>query len=248
MTDKPVPPSRRRSTRVPLADRAYDELLLQVISGRRAPGERLNIGALSREMDLSATPIREALARLEPTGFVRRDPLRGYEVAPLLSPTEVVQLMDARLMLEPAFASAAAEHATADFLEELVDTIEAMEQAGDVTDPEALKGSWFADETFHKLISAQTGNPFAQRAFEAMGSQLQRFRFSGRAGRTHAVAAAQEHRQVYEAIRRGDAAAAAELMRAHIEEAKRRTLTDERAVSTGEAEQSTLVEDALNNA
>lgn len=92
MTDNSVPPSRRRSTRVPLADRAYDELLLQMISGRRPPGDWLNTYALAREMNLSATPVREALARLEPTGFVRRHPSRGYEVAPLLTATEISTL------------------------------------------------------------------------------------------------------------------------------------------------------------
>lgn len=234
MTEKRVPPSRRRSTRVPLADRAYDELLLQVISGRRPPGDWLNINALSRELNLSATPIREALARLEPTGFVRRHPLRGYEVAPLLSPTEIVQLMDARLLFEPAFAAEAAAHATPAFLGQLVDTIRSMEHAGDVADPESLKESWLADESFHTLISKNTGNPFFHQSFAALGNQLQRFRLSGKAGRTHALEAAQEHRVIYDAISSGDATAAAELMSAHLEEARRRTLDDERAVSEAE--------------
>ncbi|RZU66849.1 GntR family transcriptional regulator [Microterricola gilva] len=230
MTEDHVPPSRRRSTRVPLADRAYEELLLQVIRGRRPPGDWLNIHALSRELNLSATPIREALARLEPTGFVRRNPLRGYEVAPLLSPTEIQQLMDARLLFEPAFAAEAATSSTPAFLQQLVDTIESMEHAGDVTNAESLKESWLADESFHTLLSANTGNPFIHRAFTALGSQLQRFRFSGRAGRTHALEAAKEHREILEAIRRGDGVAAAELMRSHIESARQRTLADERAV------------------
>jgi DNA-binding GntR family transcriptional regulator len=231
VTENRVPPSRRRSTRVPLADRAYDELLLQVISGQRPPGDRLNIGALSREMNLSATPIREALARLEPTGFVRHHSLRGYVVAPLLSPTEIEQLMDARLLFEPVFAAEAAADPSPEFLEQLIDTIDSMERAGDVTDAEVLKQSWLADESFHTLISTRTRNPFIHHAFAALGSQLQRFRLSGEAGRTHALEAAQEHRAIYEAISSGDASAAEELMRSHIEEARRRTLVDERAVS-----------------
>lgn len=236
MSEERVPPSRRRSTRVPYADRAYDELLLQMIGGRREPGDRLNIGALSREMGLSATPIREALARLEPTGFVLRHPLRGYEVAPLLSPTEIVQLMDARLLFEPSFAGEATTKADPEFLAQLLATIETMERAGELADPETLKASWVADESFHTLISAQTGNPFTHRAFAALGSQLQRFRLSGRAGRTHALEAAAEHRGIYDAIAGGDVEAAERLMRAHIEEARRRTLTDERAASAGTAE------------
>ncbi|MGF2949700.1 GntR family transcriptional regulator [Microbacterium alcoholitolerans] len=216
---------------MPLADRAYDALLLQVIGGERPPGDWLNIGALSREMGLSATPIREALARLEPTGLVRRNPLRGYEVAPLLSPAEIVQLMDARLLFEPTFAAAAAANATPEFLAQIMETIESMEKTGEHSDAEALKNSWIADERFHTLISFQAGNPFSRRAFEGLGSQLQRFRLSGRAGRTHALEAAHEHRDIYAAIARGDSETAAALMRAHVEHARRRTLTDERVVA-----------------
>ncbi|MFK4728299.1 GntR family transcriptional regulator [Agromyces mediolanus] len=214
---------------MPYADRAYDALLLQMISGEREPGDRLNVGALSREMELSATPIREALARLEPTGFVLRHPLRGYEVAPLLSPTEIGQLMDARLLFEPSFAAEATAKATPEFLAGLLASIETMERAGALADPETLRASWIADESFHSLISAQTGNPFTQRAFAALGSQLQRFRLSGRAGRTHALEAAAEHRGIYDAIRDGNGDRAVGLMRAHLEEARRRTLADERA-------------------
>lgn len=230
MSENRVPPSRQRSTRIPLADRAYEALLLQVIGGDRRPGDWLNIGALSREMGLSATPLREALARLEPTGLVRRNPLRGYEVAPLLSSEEVGQLMDARLLFEPAFAASASDAADADFLSQLMETILTMEEAGETTDPEALKKSWIADELFHTLISIQAGNPFTRRAYEGLGSQLQRFRLSGKAGRSHALEAAGEHREIYDAISRGDAAAAADLMHAHVESARMRTLTDADAV------------------
>lgn len=229
MSENRVPPSRQRSTRVPLADRAYEALLLQVIGGNRPPGAWLNIGALSREMGLSATPIREALARLEPTGLVRRNPLRGYEVSPLLSPTEIGQLMDARLLFEPSFAAEASARADAGFLQQLMDTITTMESAGEVTDPEALKASWIADEHFHSLISIQAGNPFTRRAYEGLGSQLQRFRLSGTAGRTHALEAAHEHREIYDAIAQADHERARELMRTHVEKARQRTLTDERA-------------------
>lgn len=231
MSEKRVPPSRRRSTRIPLTDRAYESLLLQVIGGDRPPGEWLNIGALSRQMGLSATPIREALARLEPSGLVRRNPLRGYEVAPLLSPTEIVQLMDARLLFEPSFTADATANSTAEFLTQLMSTITTMEETGEITDPEALKASWIADEAFHTLISIQAGNPFSRRAYEGLGSQLQRFRLSGHAGRTHALEAAGEHRDIHDAIARGDGLGAAELMRAHVEAARTRTLTDANAVS-----------------
>lgn len=224
-----VPPSRRRSTRVPLADRVHDALLVQFMNGSRPPGQRLNIEKLSRELNLSPTPIREALARLEHTGFVRREALRGYEVAPLLTPTEIVQLMDARLLLEPTLAAEATKRCTPEFLAELAETIDVMEQVGEVSDGDALRQCWLADESFHALISRQAGNPFIERAYQSLGGQLQRFRLIGEAGVSHAHSAAHEHRMVYEALSTSDAQEAAQRMRLHIESAKRRTLEDERA-------------------
>src|SRR5580692_5971079 len=54
--------SRRASGRLPLADSVYDRLLGQFMDGTRTPGEPLNIATISRELDVSQTPIREALA------------------------------------------------------------------------------------------------------------------------------------------------------------------------------------------
>lgn len=234
MSEHRVPPSRRRSTRVPLADRAYEGLLLQIIGGQLAPGDRLNIGGLSREMGLSPTPIREALARLEPSGFVRRHAIRGYEVSPLLTPEEISEQLDARQVFEPAFTAAATAACTPEFLGRLAETIDTMERAGTVTDAASLKESWVADDAFHTLISEQAGNPFARQAFVALGSQLQRFRVSGQAGRTHAIEAAQEHREIYAAIASGDEQEAAALMHQHIEHARHRTLVDASAVAAAE--------------
>ena len=227
--DTRIPPSRRRSTRVPLADKVHDMLLVQFMNGKRPPGQRLNIEKLSRELDLSPTPVREALARLEHTGFVRREALRGYEVAPLLGPTEIVQLMDARLLLEPSLVAEATTRCTPEFLDELAETIGVMEKVGDeIADGESLRQCWLADESFHALISRQAGNPFIERAYQSLGGQLQRFRLIGEAGMSHAHSAAHEHRRIYEALSAGDAAEASARMRLHIESAKQRTLTDEK--------------------
>ena len=121
--------ARERSSRVPLADSVYQTLFDQFLDGTRAAGEPLNIAVLSDELEVSQTPIREALARLEHTGLVRREPLKGYRVAPLLTEAELIQLMDARVLLEPALTTEAGKRVTPDFLQELLDTIVALNKA-----------------------------------------------------------------------------------------------------------------------
>ncbi len=214
------------STRIAIADRVYDTLSAQFMSGQRAPGERLKLHLLSRELDVSPTPIREALARLEHTGFIERHSQRGYAVARLLHSDEIAQLMDARLLLEPAMARAATTRSSEEFLSHLAETIAVMDNAGHGADGETLRKCWMADEQFHGLIADQSGNPFIAKAYRSLGGQLQRFRIIGKSGVSHARSARVEHEAVYAAIAAGDSEGAAEAIGRHLTNAKGRALAD----------------------
>ena len=100
MTSQPIP-RLRRST---LGEDVYETLTALVMQHTLAPGDRLNIDALARELEVSPTPVREALARLESDGLVRKRPLAGYTATPLLTRQEFEELFDMRLVLEPATA------------------------------------------------------------------------------------------------------------------------------------------------
>lgn len=221
-----TPPSRKRSKRIPLADRTYQLLVDQFMSGQHPPGKPLNIDAIARDLEISATPVREALARLEHTGLVEREPLRGYRVAALLTEREITQLMELRLLLEPALAAHAAREATKGFTTEILATIDTMHQAStDIPSGTSLRRCWASDEAFHRLITRQAGNKFAQRAYEALGGQLQRFRLLADANTSQSIAATDEHRQIYTAIIEHDPKAASEHMKGHIINATQRMLS-----------------------
>jgi DNA-binding GntR family transcriptional regulator len=215
------------SAKRPIADQMYDVLLQQLLSGRRGAGESLNIGALARELDVSQTPLREAFARLEHTGLVQREALRGYRVAPMMTPREIEQLMEARLTLEPGLARKAAVNTTPEFLRKLRASLEQFERSADAADMEADRFDmyWRSDHEFHTLIAAQSGNAFLAMAYEALGGQIQRFRLFSKFGRTGARFAAPEHRRIFEALEVGDGDAAAEAMAAHVTSATHRLLT-----------------------
>ncbi|WP_410652730.1 GntR family transcriptional regulator [Amycolatopsis sp. cmx-4-54] len=228
--------SPRKSGRQPLADRMYDVLLGQFTDGRWAAGEPVNIGALSRELDVSQTPLREALARLEHTGLVRREALKGYRVAPLLTEFELVKLMDARLVLEPALAYEAARRTTPEFLGEVLESVDDLARAATSPDTEVFSAYWTIDERFHLLIAAQADNPFLEKAYRSLGGQVQRFRFFAKLGSARGAPglAAEEHHAVYDALAAGEADEAAARMRRHIENAKQRVLDDRKSVEAAE--------------
>jgi len=222
--------SKREARRETLADKVYGLLLDQLMGGTREPGEPLNIVTLSRELEASQTPIREALARLEHTGLVRREALKGYRVAPLFSERELIKLMDARLVLEPAMAFEAGRRLTPEFLEALVEPIDALASVMEEPTAQSFRLYWSSDERFHGLIAKQVDNPFIEMAYQSLGGQVQRFRLVVELGLADAQFAAQEHRAIYDAFVAGDANAARERMREHVENAKARALHDRKSL------------------
>ncbi|MFP7760201.1 GntR family transcriptional regulator [Marisediminicola sp. LYQ134] len=212
--------------RLMLADHVYDELLTALIDGRYSGGSPLSIDGLARELEVSQTPIREALARLESTGLVRRTALKGYRVAPLFTTEELAELTDARLVIEPVNAYLACQRVDDELVARLQDSIDDL--AASPTGPSfaEFRGYWEADERFHRLIAEHAHNQFLLSAYRALGGQVQRFRLFVGLGVTDAEHAIAEHTAILEAFARGDADEAREAMRRHIGGVKRRSLNE----------------------
>ena len=210
----------RREPGTTFADTVYDGLFNQFMSGEREADQALNIPALAREFDVSQTPVREALARLEHTGLVRREPLKGYRVAPMFTEQELVKLMEARFIIEPALAIEAAQRVTPEFLIELERTVEELDLAAQ---EHSLSRHWNADDAFHGLIAKQSANPFLEAAYQAIGGHIRRFRlFATRTADTARVAAC-EHRSIIEQLKNRDPEGAAEAARTHVTNARQRS-------------------------
>src|ERR1700688_191150 len=77
-----------------LAGEVYEYIKNQLMDQQIQPGGRINIDQLARQLQVSQTPIREALARLEAEGLMTKEPLRGYSSTPLLDPASFQQLYE----------------------------------------------------------------------------------------------------------------------------------------------------------
>lgn len=214
-----------------LADYVYEELMASLIDGRREPDTAISIDGVARELDVSPTPVREALARLEHTGMVRRIALKGYKVAPLSTAEELAQLVDARLVVESANAEWACARATPELCAELEESIDRLRTAKRGASYAEFRDYWRADEDFHRIIAEHAGNPFILAAYRALGGQVQRFRYFAGTGVTDAESAVSEHSRILEAFQAGDPARAREAMVEHLTGVKERSVRD----SGGEA-------------
>jgi DNA-binding GntR family transcriptional regulator len=217
---------RSIAARQVLADHVYDELMVALVDGRLEADEPLNIDALSRSMEISQTPIREALARLEATGLVVRAALKGYRVAPLFTVEEVTELMDARQLLEPENAYRACAHSTPELVDALAQSISDLKHSPTDSATGTIKPYWEADERFHRLIAEGAENRFLLSAYTALGGHVQRFRLFGGLGVSDADHAIAEHATILEAFRAGDADAARREMANHIASVKSRAIAD----------------------
>ena len=220
-TANPRPVSRQI-----LADRVYEEIFASLMDGRFEAGASISIDGTARDLDVSPTPVREALARLEATGMVRRFALRGYRVAPLFTTDELAELLDARLVIEPVTALRACERVTPELNKALEKSIMDLRNAPRGASFTEFRGSWEADERFHRLIAESAANQFILSAYHSLGGQVQRFRFFGGLGVTDADFAIKEHTTILEAFTAGDPEKARKAMIAHLSGVKQRAIKD----------------------
>lgn len=124
----------------------YRVLADRIINGVYLPGRKLSQSDLADELDVSRTPLREALNRLQQTGLVVATTNRGMEVAPVTF-EETEQLYALRLLVEPPVVAAVTEQLTEADLATMAEALEQM-QAG----PERIKEFQDAHHRFHEAV------------------------------------------------------------------------------------------------
>ncbi|MEU4230128.1 GntR family transcriptional regulator [Nonomuraea sp. NPDC026600] len=206
--------------KISVRESVFQALKARLMDHDLEPGTKLSIDGLARELDVSQTPVREALARCESEGLVVRRPNTGYLVAPLLDRAALDDLYDVRLLLEPSAAARAARYATAAEVTAMRESLEQMMSPllGDTY--EAYRGFAELDALFHNAIAEASGSPLIADTLRRFRAHTHGYRLYFRHG--IATQAADEHRAVLDAICRKDPEAAATAMTAHLEASRSR--------------------------
>ena len=198
--------------RLTLTDAATQALRQRILAGRLRAGEPLRQEALAADLGVSRIPLREALQRLEAEGLVALLPHRGAVVAalPIEDARELFELralIESDLIRRAVPLSTATDHAAAQLAAE---HFAATLQAGDI----ASLGD--ANLAFHLALYRPAARPCTFEVFQRLHQQcdrLLRLQLTLTGGGARAV---REHKAIAAAVRRGDAAAAAELTHQHI--------------------------------
>jgi DNA-binding GntR family transcriptional regulator len=206
-----------------IVDGVYNAIYEQLMALHIAPGARITIDGLARELEVSQTPVREALSRLEREGLVRKAHLIGYSAAPLLTRKQFDDLYSFRLLTEPEGARLAVRNMTTDGLAELEERAAKMRHDGTPSDRSSRYSSFArADADFHDHILRIGGNEVIRTTLANQHVHLHIFRLMFHTRVTQE--ALEEHDRLLKAFRAGDGAAAAMAMYQHIERSRDRLL------------------------
>jgi DNA-binding GntR family transcriptional regulator len=157
-----------------LAERAFAALHEGIVSGELAAGQRLRIEELAAALGMSHLPIREAIRQLESRGLVEHVAHRGARVIEL-SLTDLVQLYDARLLLEPEIIRRAAANFTRTDGQKARAALERHEEASEHGGPAE---AWRTHTDFHFALYTPCGSGWLLRLITPLWESSQRYRLT----------------------------------------------------------------------
>lgn len=203
-------------------DRAYDWLRDQLLARRVAPHDVITEAQVADAVGVSRTPVREALIRLEGEGFLRLLPKRGALILPVTA-EETADVLETRGLVETYAVAQAIARPPADLLDRLAGHLAQMRSAAATGDTREYVE---ADRAFHAAIVAATGNGILIALYRSLRDRQLRMgvtNLSDTAGvSTQRMASTiDEHAAILDALRAGDATAAAAAVSAHLESAAR---------------------------
>ncbi|MBK0419413.1 GntR family transcriptional regulator [Leucobacter sp. CSA1] len=188
----------------------YEELRARILTGELSSGARLTVPAIAKQLNVSRSPVRDAVLQLVREGLAIEEFNRGATVF-IPSRASLVSLYHAREALEGMAARLAAARTTPEAVSELSLILDEHE----AIDPGDFARHIDLDARFHRRVRDLAGSPVLSRMLEEIQGQvivaMRSTNLSGGVGRATA-----EHRAILEALVQQDPDAAERVARAHI--------------------------------
>ena len=193
--------------------RAYELIWEKITTLELAPGSSINEQRLSDELDMSLTPVHEALKLLVHDDLVVVTPRHGPYVADINIP-DLEQLSEMRLALESLCARQAAERATPDDIA----VLEALRQEQATISPEDSRRLFDVDHKFHQAVARAAHNKYMVRTLDHFFGLSLRLWYLVLPHLDFLPAAVEKHLDLVEAIKAGDVDRAETIMRDHVQD------------------------------
>lgn len=196
-----MPPIARRALRHDVRR----EILAMIFDGRLPAGERINERDLGARLEVSRTPIREALLGLESEGFVQSRPARGFAPVPL-SARDVTEVYPMVATLEILAVRSTPPERLRAHLPELERLADRMAAAPDARRAQALDDRW------HARLVKECGNQRLLRTLSSLKRVVRRYELAWMADNAHVETSTEQHHAIVGALGDDDVDRAAELL------------------------------------
>jgi DNA-binding GntR family transcriptional regulator len=195
-----------------LTEVAYKHIFDGILQGKFRPGTSLNIDDISEMLNISKTPIREALLELEGEGLIIRNSRFYYIFSP--SRKEIMDLYEVRRILEGEAAALAAVSSTPGLISDLGQILKRIEEQSKMGEPDPIT---FADLSgkFHSLICTGSGNQLLAKIVGDIRLRLKIVRVTSFTSFNRRNDDFMEHMAVFKAIKDRNPSLAKELMIDH---------------------------------
>ena len=194
-----------------LSGEVQEELRRLIIVGELVAGTRLNEVGLARRLQVSRTPIREALSQLVAEGFVHSIPRRGFFVASLSS-EEILQLYPMRQLLDPEALRLAGRPSAAQ-----LDQLSRLNQ--DIACAVSPRRLIELDDRWHMLLVAGCPNGILLDSIRHFMRRTLRYELAYMSDNQNVTVAIAEHEAILDCLREGDLEAACQRLRRNMETA-----------------------------
>lgn len=196
-----------------LTELVTENLRERIVSGDFELGSQLSEARIAKDLEVSRTPVREAINRLEMEGLLIVEPQRGSFIFSL-EPYELAKLCDARVCLETAALTCAIQEHSQKLYVALKGCVGNMAQAREAGDD----AEYLAQDTiFHQHLFDCADNKFLNDAYQAIALKMAALR--NRLGRhpEHMAKSFREHQELVEAVKSRDLETALEILQSHID-------------------------------
>jgi DNA-binding GntR family transcriptional regulator len=199
-----------------LSECAYQAIREAFRRSEYSSGDRIIEGDLARALNVSRTPVREALRRLEDDGLVTPAGRKGYVVADLMADVEHVFLMRERL--EGLAAALAAQAITLPELEHLKELQSEMESL--LVSPPDLERMVDLNSAFHSSITLAARSPRLERSINRLHPEYLSYQVVRNYNEDEMRRSVIEHREIVDALWNRDMKLADSLIQSHLEHGK----------------------------
>jgi len=197
-----------------LTDIAYEAIKDDILSNRLQPGDAIPQERLIKKLNLSRTPLREALLRLDKEGFIEIHPRMGTFVAQL-NMLEIRDMYEVRRELEGLAARHAAGRVASARVRGLSERLRSLDTGPDA-DLAVLSD---AGHELHDLILEFCDNRVLVRFIVSLQEQFRRFRVFSLSIREKVISSHREHLAIASALEKGDGEEAERLIHEHFDHA-----------------------------